>query len=175
MAMSQGQNLPKHDEPLRRMKLSQVHNSMSDRNFGKLQFLLGNYTNLDALRADITSRISGATGIFYESELAEGNLRLSFGLRLRYYNHISPALSYDPASDYYVYQGAPRLGTGAFNDSRLTAPKYPIDILASALIDQRAQVNVSFLNLLGQTYYNTAIYPRNGFTFRIDVTWAFLD
>ncbi len=136
---------------------------------------IGNYTNLDALRSEITSRISGATGIFYESELAEGNLRLSFGLRLRYYNHISPALSYDPASDYYVYQGSPRLGTGAFNDSRLATPKYPIDILASALIDQRAQVNVSFLNLLGQTYYNAAIYPRNGFTFRLDVTWAFLD
>ncbi len=136
---------------------------------------IGNYTNIDALRSDIASRIYGATGIFYESEIAEGNLRLSLGLRVRYYNHISPAVGYDPASDYYIYQGLPRLATGALNDSRLMLPKYPIDILVSALIDQRAQINISFLNLLGQTYYNTAIYPRNSFTFRIDATWAFLD
>jgi hypothetical protein len=133
------------------------------------------YTNLTALQSDLNNRIFGAAGLYYENDIAEGNLRLSLGARVRYYNSLTPAMTYDPASDYYVYRGLPRFVNDALIDSRLTSAKYPIDILASALVDQRAQINVQFLNILSTPYYNTMIFPREGFTFRLDVTWAFLD
>jgi hypothetical protein len=133
------------------------------------------YANLSVLQSDLNKRIFGAAGFYYENDIAEGNLRLSLGARVRYYNSLTPALTYDPASDYYVYRGLPRFAIDILNDWRLTTPAYPIDILASALIDQRAQINVQFLNILGTPYFNTMIYPREGFTFRLDVTWAFLD
>jgi hypothetical protein len=136
---------------------------------------VSNYSNLAALRSDLTEKIFGSSGLYYESELSEGALRLSLGARVRYYNRITPTLGYDPSSDYYVYQGLPRFGNEVLVDSRLTTPKYLIDILASALIDQRAYLNVSFFNILDEPYFNTVFYPRNGFSFKIDVTWAFLN
>lgn len=136
---------------------------------------VSNYTNLATLRSDLTEKIFGSGGLYYESELSEGALRLSLGARVRYYNRITPTLGYDPASDYYIYQGLPRFENDALSDARLTKPKYLLDILASALIDQRAYLNVSFLNILDEPYFNTVFYPRNGFSFRIDVTWAFLN
>ncbi len=136
---------------------------------------VSSYTVVPALRADLSSRITASAGIFYESEIAEGNLRISLGSRVRYYNHITPALTYDPASEYYVYQGLVKLNNNPYTDSRLTSPVFLIDILASALIDQRAYVNFSFLNILSKPYFNTQLYPRDGFVFRIDVSWAFLD
>lgn len=136
---------------------------------------LSTYTNIAGLESDIGARIFGQTGLYYESDIAEGNLRVSLGGRARYYNSITPTLSYDPASDYYFYRGLPRFGTSPSDDARLSSPKYLIDFLISALIDQRAQVNVQLLNVLGTPYYNVPTYPREGFTFRLDVTWAFLD
>jgi hypothetical protein len=114
-------------------------------------------------------------GLYYENEIAEGNLRMSFGVRMRYMNTLSPSLTYDPFSDYYVYRGLDPRGQAVLIDSRLTQPKYILDILVSTVVDQRATLNVSFLNLLSTPYYNVGIYPRGGFQFRLDVTWAFLD
>ena len=115
-------------------------------------------------------------GIYYENEIAEGNLRISVGARVRYMSSLTPSLTYDPYSDYYVYRGLPeRSDHTLLNDPRLTQPKYILDILASTTVDQRATVNFSFLNILGTPYYNVGIYPRGSFQFRLDVTWAFLD
>lgn len=132
------------------------------------------YTS-DSLRSDLEAKLTGSLGIFFEKEIAEGNLRLSFGARARYVNRISPALAYDPASDYYVYKGRESFGGSPIFDTRLTSPKYLFDALLAAEVDRRAQVNISFLNVTSEPYYNVAIYPRAGFQFRIDVTWAFLD
>ncbi|MBS1902830.1 MAG: hypothetical protein JSS75_03925 [Bacteroidetes bacterium] len=136
---------------------------------------LSSYTNIPSLVSDISARISAQAGVYYESDIADGNLRLSLGGRTRYLNRLTPALSYDAATDYYAYRGLPHYGTTLTDDSRFTSPRYIVDILASALIDQRAQVNVQFLNVLGTPYFNVPIYPREGFSFRLDVTWAFLD
>jgi hypothetical protein len=137
------------------------------------------YTSYTFLQSNLNQRIQSSTGIYYENEIAEGNLRMSFGVRVRYMNTLSPSLTYDPFSDYYVYRGREaRIDTSShtlLNDPRLTQPKYILDILVSTTVDQRATVNLSFLNILGTPYYNVAIYPRGGFQFRLDVTWAFLD
>jgi len=137
------------------------------------------YTSIPALQSNLNQRIQSSTGLYFENEIAEGNLRLSAGVRLRYMNTLSPSLTYDPFSDYYVYRGREaRIDTTSYTllgDARLTQPKYILDILISTTIDQRATLNVSFLNVLGTPYYNVAIYPRGGFQFRLDVTWAFLD
>ena len=133
------------------------------------------YTTNLALYSDLKQRIQSAMGLYYENEIAEGNLRMSFGARVRYMNALSPSLTYDPFSDYYVYRGLNAQGHAALNDARLTQPKYIFDIIVSTVIDQRATVNASFLNILGTPYYNVALYPRGGFQFRLDVTWAFLD
>jgi hypothetical protein len=34
---------------------------------------------------------------------------------------------------------------------------------------------VELLNILGAPNYNVALYPRDGFHLRLDVTWAFID
>ncbi len=136
---------------------------------------LSQYITNPALQSNLTQRIQSATGLYYENEIAEGNLRMSFGVRARYMNTLSPSLTYDPFSDFYVYRGLNAVGQAAVNDSRLTTPKYIFDILVSTVIDQRATVNASFLNIAGATYYNVALYPRGTFQFRLDVTWAFLD
>jgi len=136
---------------------------------------LSAYTTNPALRSDLSQRIQSATGLYYEDEIAEGNLRLSIGARVRYMNMLSPSLTYDPFSDYYIYRGLNSRGQEALTDARLTQPKYIFDIIGSFTIDQRATVNLSLLNILSTPYYNVAIYPRGGFQFRLDVTWAFLD
>ncbi len=136
---------------------------------------LSQYSTNPALQSNLNQRIQSATGLYYENEIAEGNLRMSFGLRARYMSTLSPSLTYDPFSDYYIYRGLDARGLQAINDARLVQPKYILDILISTVIDQRATVNASFLNLLGTPYYNVGIYPRGGFQFRLDVTWAFLD
>lgn len=136
---------------------------------------LANYTTNASLRSDLSQRIQSAMGLYYEDEIAEGNLRMSIGPRVRYMNTLSPSLTYDPFSDYYIYRGLPRRGDTVLNDSRLTQPKFIFDLLVSTTIDQRATVNASFLNVLSTPYYNVGIYPRSGFQFRLDVTWAFLD
>jgi len=139
---------------------------------------LAPYTTNPALTSNLNQRIQTSTGIYYENEIAEGNLRMSFGLRVRYMNTLAPSLTYDPFSDYYVYRGLPVRADATnsqLNDPRLFQPKYIFDILVSTTIDQRATVNASFLNLLGTPYYNVGIYPRGSFQFRLDVTWAFLD
>ena len=136
---------------------------------------LSQYIVNPALQSNLTKRIQSATGFYYENEIAEGNLRVSLGIRARYMNTLSPSLTYDPFSDYYIYRGLNARGQAALNDSRLTAATTIFDFIASGTIDQRATVNISLLNLLGTPYYNVAIYPRDGFVFRLDVTWAFLD
>ncbi len=136
---------------------------------------LSQYTTNSALLSDLKQRIQSTMGLYYENEIAEGNLRMSFGTRIRYMSSLSPSLTYDPFSDYYVYRGLDARGQQTLNDSRLTSPKYIWDILVSTVIDQRATVNFSFLNILSTPYYNVGIYPRGGFQFRLDVTWAFLD
>ena len=133
------------------------------------------YTSNNVLKSDLKNRIQSSMGFYYENEIAEGNLRISVGSRVRYMSFLSPSLSYDPYSDYYIYNGLPERGGSALNDSRLSTPKYILDILVSSVIDQRATVNVSLLNILSTSYYNVGIYPRGGFQFRLDVTWAFLD
>jgi hypothetical protein len=134
------------------------------------------YTNSDSLRADPDTKLTGSLGIFFEKEIAEGNLRLSVGARARYMNKISPALTYDPASDYFIYQGLEAHANNTpLNDARLTTPKYLFDLLLASEVDRRAQINLSLLNVTSEPYYNVAIYPRSGFQFRIDVTWALLD
>jgi hypothetical protein len=136
---------------------------------------LSQYTTNGALISNLSQRIQSSTGLYYENEIAEGNLRMSLGARVRYMNTLSPSLTYDPFSDYYVYRGLDSRGQTSLNDSRLIQPKYILDILVSTVIDQRATLNVSFLNILSTPYYNVGIYPRGGFQFRLDVTWAFLD
>jgi hypothetical protein len=121
-------------------------------------------------------RFFGSTGIYYENEIAEGNLRMSAGARLRYLNRLAPTLSYDPYSDYYLYRGLSTDASGSvLKDKRLDQPKGVFDVLVSMEIDRRAQVNMSFLNILSTPLYNVELYPRPGFQWRIDVTWAFLD
>ena len=121
-------------------------------------------------------RFFGSSGIYYENEIAEGNLRMSAGARLRYLNRLAPTLSFDEFADYFVYRGLSTDRKGnALNDPRVDQPKYIFDVLVSMEIDRRAQVNMSFLNILSAPMYNVELYPRDGFKWRIDVTWAFLD
>ncbi len=129
----------------------------------------------DSLKSDLDTKLTGSLGVFFEREVAEGTLRLSLGARARYVNKLSPALTYDPASDYYIYQGLESIQGSPMIDTRLTTPKYLFDLLLASEVDRRAQVNVSLLNILSEPFYNVGIYPRAGFQFRIDVTWAFLD
>ncbi|MEI8133447.1 MAG: hypothetical protein WCH46_00045 [bacterium] len=136
---------------------------------------ISTYTTNPALRSDLTKRIISSTGLFWENEVSEGNLRISAGIRLRYANSTSPTLSYDPFSDSYFYRGLERSGNLPLIDSRLHNPTYLFDVLVSTTVDQRATLNISFLNILSAPYYNVAIYPRSGFQVRLDVTWAFLD
>ncbi|MEO6940013.1 MAG: hypothetical protein ABI444_07745 [Candidatus Kapaibacterium sp.] len=138
---------------------------------------LASYTTNPALQSTLTQRIFGSTAIYFENEIAEGNLRLSFGARVRYLNQLEPVLTYDPAFDYYLYRGLASRDTKALAtyESRISAPKGIVDLLIATEIDRRAQVNMSFLNVLGTPYYNVGIYPRPGFSWRLDVTWAFLD
>ncbi len=140
---------------------------------------LSAYTLTPSLESDLPSRFFGFAGIYFENEVKESNLRFIVGPRVRYYTQLDPQLTYDPASDYYVYRGYAysRLATGIapVPDARLLAPQFALDVLLSAEIDRRAQVNVELLNILGAPYYNVALYPRNGFHFRLDVTWAFID
>jgi len=138
------------------------------------------YTMLPQLMSNLPQRFFGSAGIYYENEVSEGNLRLVVGPRVRFINTLSPQLTYDPASDYYVYRGWPAhladtATITALSDSRINTPKAIIDLLLSAEVDRRAQVNMSFLNVTGAPYYNVSLYPRLGFHWRIDVTWAFLD
>jgi hypothetical protein len=127
------------------------------------------------LRAPISQKINGSAAFFYEDEISEGNLRLSLGLRTRYMNTLSTALTYDGASDYYMYKGVESLGGYPYNDERLTSPKYILDILATAEVDRRAQINILLYNITAEPFYTVSLYPRSGFMFKIDVTWAFLD
>ncbi|MDP4199499.1 MAG: hypothetical protein Q8902_08010 [Bacteroidota bacterium] len=138
------------------------------------------YATAFATQNALPRRFFGWAGIYYENELAEGNLRLVAGPRVRFTNTLNPQLTYDPASDYYVYRGWPAstvdsATTFPMSDSRINTPKYVIDVLLSAELDRRAQVNLSLLNILSTPYYNVSIYPRPGFHWRLDVTWAFLD
>lgn len=149
---------------------------------------LSAYTQVPSLASNLSSRFFGFAGLYYENEIGEGNLRITIGPRLRTLSVLNPQLTYDPASDYFVYRGLPpsyktvtqdsveiRTFNGPLFDSRLSSPKYLIDILVSAEIDRRAQINMGFLNILSAPYYDVSIYPRTGFHWRLDVTWAFLD
>ncbi len=140
---------------------------------------LAPYTNNPLLEGNLPNRVFGFTGLYFENEFAEGNLRLSVGPRVRLIDPLDPQLTYDPASDYYVYRGyASSLIDSALArvpDSRLTAPQAMFDVLLSAEVDRRAQVSMEFLNVVGAPYYNVALYPRDGFHWRLDVVWAFLD
>jgi hypothetical protein len=121
-------------------------------------------------------RFFGSSGIYYENEIAEGNLRMSAGARFRYLNRLAPTLVYDEFADYYLYRGLSTDANGnILEDPRLDQPKGIFDVLVSMEIDRRAQVNMSFLNILSTPMYNVELYPRDGFKWRIDVTWAFLD
>jgi hypothetical protein len=120
--------------------------------------------------------------MYYEEELGEGNLRLSAGARLRFVNRLEPELTYDRASDYFWYRGLSAYGDESLPstwspipDARLSTPKGMLDLLLSAEVDQRAQIGLSFLNLLGAPFYTVAVYPYSGFHWRLNVTWAFLD
>lgn len=121
-------------------------------------------------------RVTGWAGLFYENEVAEGNLRMSLGARVRWLNRLNPTLTYDPFVDMFVHRGAiATLNRQLLRDARIDQPKALLDILFTSEVDRRAQVNMSFLNILGTPYFTTAIYPRSGFAWRVDVTWAFLD
>jgi len=137
--------------------------------------LVSNYTVNEALRAPLSDKLNGSAAFYFENEIFEGNLRLSLGLRTRYMNSLSTTLSYDNASDYYVYRGSESLAGYPYNDERLTTPKYMFDFLVTAEVDRRAQINVLLLNLTGEPFYTVSLYPRSGFMFKLDVTWAFLD
>jgi hypothetical protein len=137
--------------------------------------LISNYTLNQALRAPLSEKINGSAAFYFENEIFEGNLRLSLGLRTRYMNRLSTTLSYDNASDYYVYRGSESLAGYPYNDERLTTPKYMFDFLVTAEVDRRAQISVLLLNLTGEPFYTVSLYPRSGFMFKLDVTWAFLD
>jgi hypothetical protein len=146
---------------------------------------LAAYTQTPSLESTLPSRFFGTAALYYENEVGEGNLRLVVGPRLRTVSVLSPQLTYDPSSDYYVYRGLPphysQDTSGvlqldrAVTDSRLTTPHYILDLLLSAEVDRRAQINMGFLNILSEPYYNVSLYPRTGFHWRLDVTWAFLD
>jgi len=138
------------------------------------------YTQTAALEGALPNRVFGFTGLYFENEGTEGNLRLTVGPRVRLINPVDPQLTYDPASDYYVYRG---YAYSLFLDSALnrvpiaslTKPQVLFDFLLSAEVDRRAQVSMEFLNILGAPHYNVAIYPRDGFHWRLDVVWAFID
>lgn len=137
---------------------------------------ISRFTTHEQANVPLKLRFFGWSGIFYENEIAEGNLRISFGARVRYLNRLAPTLTYDPFADYYVYTGLRVDSVGnVLDDPRLSQPKGMFDILLSTEVDRRAQVNMTFLNVLSAPFYNTDIYPRRGFQWRIDVTWAFLD
>lgn len=140
---------------------------------------LSPYTQTQELVGDLPNRFFGSTGLYFENELGEGNLRFSVGPRVRFLSQLDPQISYDPASDYYVYRGyASSIVDSAHvrvPDPRLLANQFAFDLLLSAEVDRRAQVSMSFLNILGAPYDNTSLYPRDGFHWRIDVVWAFLD
>jgi hypothetical protein len=144
-------------------------------NYSPSVSLVSEYTTNAELRAPISQKINGSAAFFYEDEISEGNLRLSLGLRTRYMNTLSTALTYDGASDYYMYKGVESLGGYPYNDERLTSPKYILDILATAEVDRRAQINILLYNITAEPFYTVSLYPRSGFMFKIDVTWAFLD
>jgi hypothetical protein len=137
------------------------------------------YTLYPALASDLPERFFGFAGLYYENEIQEGNLRLVVGPRVRMLNQLDPQLSYDRASDYYAYRGAAyRVLDSAVQripSSALPSHAYMLDVLLSAEVDRRAQISMSFLNILSASYYNVAIYPRDGFHWRLDVSWAFLD
>lgn len=140
---------------------------------------LSAYTLTPSLESNLPNRFFGFAGIYFENEVKESNLRFIVGPRVRYYSQLDPQLTYDPASDYYGYRGLAysKLASGIepVPDAALLAPQFALDVLLSAEVDRRAQVNVELLNILGAPYYNVALYPRNGFHLRLDVTWAFID
>lgn len=134
------------------------------------------FTNDASANVPLKLRFFGSAGLYYENEVAEGNLRISLGARLRFLNRLDPVWTYDPFADYYVFRGAATTVSGNRKlDPRIEQPKGVIDILMSTEVDRRAQVNMSFLNILSTPYYNVSIYPRPEFQWRIEVTWAFLD
>ncbi len=140
------------------------------------------YTITPALEGDLPNRFFGNTGLYFENEVGEGNLRFIVGPRVRFISQLDPQISYDPASDYYVYRGYAYsvVGDSALEkiqsyDSRLNVIQPIFDVLLSAEVDRRAQVSMEFLNVLGAPDYSTTLYPRNGFHWRLDVVWAFLD
>ena len=127
-------------------------------------------------------RFFGSAGFYYENEISEGNLRMNLGVRLRFLNRLDPTLTYDRGSDYYVYRGTAARGElldrstlTPLKDARIDSPKGILDVLLTTEVDRRAQINMSFLNILSAPIYNVAVYPRDNFHWRLDVTWAFLD
>lgn len=140
------------------------------------------FTNNPLLNVPLAQHFFGSAGLYFENEVSEGNLRIVVGPRLRFLDKIDPTYNYDPASDYYVYRGAAArlLNAGglealATQDNSVRSFRGMLDVIVSMEIDRRAQLNMNFLNILGTSYYNVAIYPRPGFQWRVDVTWAFLD
>ncbi len=140
------------------------------------------YTITPALEANLPNRFFGNTGIYFENELGEGNMRFIAGPRVRFISQLDPQISYDPASDYYVYRGYAysTQANGALEsiqsfDSRLSVPQPIFDFLLSAEVDRRAHISMEFLNILSAPDYNVTLYPRDGFHWRLDVVWAFLD
>ena len=137
------------------------------------------YTLIPSLQSDLSQRLFGFAGLYFENETSEGNLRIVAGPRLRFFSKLNTQLTYDPAADYYVYRGYAAEAFGSsivpLQDASVNTPKYLIDFLVSMEIDRRAQLSASFLNILSTPYYNVGIYPRPGFHWRLDVTWAFLD
>ncbi len=137
------------------------------------------YTQTVALESNLPNRLFGFTGLYFENELGEGNMRFTVGPRVRFISQLDPQISYDPASDYYVYRGyASSIVDSALTkipDSRLLAKQFAFDLILSAEVDRRAQISMAFLNILGTPYDNTSLYPRDGFHWRLDIVWAFLD
>ena len=140
---------------------------------------ISSYTQIASLTSDVLQRFFGITGLYYENEVDESNLRITVGPRVRFYSRLEPQLTYDRASDYYVYEGYAPMGDTSdlrkLDDSRVKTPQFVLDFLVSMEVDRRAQVNMSLLNIIGTPYYNVSIYPRTGFHWKLDVTWAFLD
>ncbi|HWF45046.1 MAG TPA: hypothetical protein VG537_10425, partial [Candidatus Kapabacteria bacterium] len=138
------------------------------------------YSQIASLTSDLLQRFFGFAGFYYENEVDEDNLRITVGPRTRFFSRLEPQLTYDRASDYFVYEGyAPRgdsiTDIRKLDDPHVGSPQFVLDFLLSMEVDRRAQVNMSFLNIIGTPYYNVSIYPRSGFHWRLDVTWAFLD
>jgi hypothetical protein len=133
------------------------------------------YSQNALLASDLKERVFGSTGLYYEREIAEGNLRLSLGGRLRFIDRLDPALTYDPAFDYFVYRGVTAQQGKPLVDPRISSPKGIFDVIIAMEIDRRAHLNMEFLNILSSPYYNVAVYPRPQFLWKLDVTWAFLD